>query len=215
MENKDKKINIDLVSNEYRSCQDTTQKIESTIWSTSTAIGIGSLAPLIALILTDKIEAIPAMIIGLLITFMSLIWYFMATRWWDIQHTAFLRMKHLEEILGLYQIRYVYYRDGKIDLEPNDTTFKKSFIDELKGHQTTKFHLRGVKKWLRLLPWFILISWGEFCFYLFFLKNCNNVSWTIVFFILPYLILIIFNMVRTRFFECSDYVKKIKGRYTV
>ncbi len=213
MPNKNGKIDKEMITKEYLSCQETTQKIETTIWSTSTAIGIGSLAPLIALMLTEKIESIPALIIGLLVTFISSIWYSMATRWWDIQHTTFLRMKHLEEILGLYQVRYIYYRDGKIDLEPNETTLKKQFIYELKGHQTTKFHLRGVKKWLRLLPWFISISWGEFCFYLFIIKSCNNLSWTVVLFILPYLVLVIFNMIRIRYFECIDYVNKIKGRF--
>ncbi len=163
---------------EYELCQDTTQKIESTIWKTSTAMGIGSIGPLI-LFMTRSIKPDwqSVTIVGLLIFFSSIIWWFMARRWWDIQHVTFLRMKHLEEKLGFYQTRYIYYKDGKLeDIKPNDLTTDQ--LEQLKGDFKSKgniqFPLRGVQKWLKLFPWFILISWFGYGFHIWYSSGNEN-----------------------------------------
>ncbi len=105
----------ELLLEEYKLCQATTEKIESTIWKTSTAMGIGSIGPLILFIArSTKPDWQSVIIAGLLIFFSSIIWWFMAKRWWGIQHTTFLRMRHLEEELKFLQTRYIYYKDGKL-----------------------------------------------------------------------------------------------------
>ena len=163
---------------EYKLCQATTEKIESTIWKTSTIMGIGSIGPLIFFMTKNNNPDWQSVIImGLLIFFSCIIWWFMASRWWDIQHTTFLRMRHLEEKLKFYQTRYIYYKDGKIkDIDLDDLPEEQ--LVQLKGGYKDKedsnykykidkrFCLRGVKKWLRLFPWFVLISWFGYGFHI-------------------------------------------------
>lgn len=101
------------------------------------------------------------LIIGLLVFSISLIWWEMAKRWWDVQHVTFLRMRHLEEELHYYQTRYIYHKDGKGDLEANGITISQPQVDELNKSGSKTFHLEGVRAWLWLLPWIVFFSWIE------------------------------------------------------
>lgn len=154
------------VLKEYELCQDTVAKLEDTIWKTSAAIGLGSLGTLVLVISQrEKLEWQSILVVGLLVSVTSLVWWFMAKRWWDIQHATFLRMKHLEEELHYYQTRYIYHKDGKCDLQPSGSALSQPQIDELNTVINKKFHLRGVQSWLRLLPYyFVPIAWGEYIF---------------------------------------------------
>ena len=99
---------------EYELCQNTATRLEDTIWKTSAAIGLGSLGSFVLVISQKEAPDWQSiLIVGLLVFVTSLIWLFMAKRWWNIQHATFLRMKHLEEELHYYQTSYIYHKDGK------------------------------------------------------------------------------------------------------
>lgn len=152
---------------EYKLCQNKTQQLEDTIWKTSGAIGFSALGTfVVAISQREQPEWQTILVLGFLVSALSLIWWFMAKRWWDIQHATFLRMKHLEEELDFYQVHYIYHRDGTFDMQPEGPRLSRSRIDELNGKKDPKCHLRGVQQWLRLLPyWIIPISWLEYTLY--------------------------------------------------
>ncbi|MBW2334438.1 MAG: hypothetical protein JRF06_04970, partial [Deltaproteobacteria bacterium] len=98
-------------------CLAASQSLESTVWTTSSilaAVAIGAFAfsighqpPLEMTILSG---------VGTFVFIVQFIWYRMARRWWTIQHTHYLRMRHIEEELGiLYIQRYHTFRDEVYD----------------------------------------------------------------------------------------------------
>jgi hypothetical protein len=151
---------------EYKLCQNKTQQIEDTIWKTSGAIGFSSLGTFIATLFQNDPKWQTALILGFLVSAMSIIWWFMAQRWWNIQHATFLRMKHLEKELHFYQVRYIYHKDGKHELrQDGGSNLSQDDIDGLDNWNKT-FHLSGVQSWLRLLPSCIIpVSWATYTFY--------------------------------------------------
>lgn len=122
--------NNQLILEEYKLCQDSVQTLESTIWTTSGVIGIGSLGSIVAILTQfspatfflrpEKVGAItPASmlmisLIGVVVTTTVFLWWGMAQRWWTIQHTTLRRMRHLEKRLGFNQKRYIDFRDYKL-----------------------------------------------------------------------------------------------------
>jgi hypothetical protein len=156
----------DKLLEEYKLCQDTVTRLEETVWKTSTAMGLGSFGSLVALIsLNQRPKQSSILILGLLVFFTSLIWWFMAKRWWNIQHATFLRMKHIEESLHFFQVSYIYHKDRKLNLCDKSKGFDipDSHIEEL-NKLDRKFHRWGVQSWLRLLPFLILYSWVSYAF---------------------------------------------------
>jgi hypothetical protein len=115
-----------LLLEEYKLCQESVQKIESSIWTTSGIIGIGTLGTLILALQqiipkqildnTGKSSELgagflfSAIIIGVA-TAAVWIWWGMAQRWWRIQHSTLRRIRHIEQDLGMYQKHYIDYRD--------------------------------------------------------------------------------------------------------
>ncbi len=56
-----------------------------------------------------------AVCIFFLIAIAALVWWYMARRWWSVQHAKFCRMRHIEERLGVaYQVQYLDYLDGRL-----------------------------------------------------------------------------------------------------
>ena len=156
-----------MLLEEYKLCQNTTARLENTIWKTSGAIGFGSLgAFLLVIFQKEKPEWQTILITGFLVSVTSIIWWLMAKRWWDIQHGTFLRMKHLEKELHFYQVNYIYHKDGKFNLQPDGLVLSQNHIDELNGDRDRKCHLRGVQSWLRLLPYYVIpVTWLEYTLY--------------------------------------------------
>ena len=145
---------------EYELCQDSVQYLESTIWKTSAAIGIGAIGPLLIFIGQNKNpDYSNASIVGLLIFIAVLIWWKMALRWWDIQHTTFLRMRHIEEDLDLFQKRYTDFRDGKFNVA--DSNLSRERKKELK--YDIKFRRRGTQKYMKLFPGLYILP--GYCIY--------------------------------------------------
>lgn len=72
-----------MLLEEYKLCQSAAERLESTIWQTSAAIGTGSIGTFI-LIANRTVEEQPPLpvvaIIALLILFASVVWWLMARR---------------------------------------------------------------------------------------------------------------------------------------
>lgn len=151
---------------EYESCQKATQSLESIIWQTSGVIGIGSIGSLILIanrVDTEHPSPFIVAVIGLFVVFASTIWWFMARRWWSIQHSLFMRMRHIEKRLGIHATRYLQYLDDPSTLSAKDLLATE--IEELKNRAEKRGlfapHQRiGVQSVLWLLPVITLFAWG-------------------------------------------------------
>ncbi len=168
-----------ILLREYELCQNTTQHFERIIWRTSAAIGVGTLTPLVAALLTKNVDGKWGFIVifGLLIVATCWIWWGMAKRWWDIQHAIFQRMRDIEEDLEMYQSRYVAFRDGNLDVE--DTDLPEERKERLR--MIPAFRRRGVQKVMRFLPWILTAAWAGYIVYSLITlggnKNMGVVKW--------------------------------------
>ncbi|CAG0935434.1 hypothetical protein TFLX_04274 [Thermoflexales bacterium] len=158
--------NTDTLLKEYELCQKATQGLETTIWQTSGAMGIGLIGTLILVASHIKTEQPPwpvAALIGLSVFLTSLGWFFIARRWWSIQHAYFIRMRHIEERLGIYAVRYLYFLDnpaalvsGRLSAEHAAELGKRS----TKRRVILPIHQRfGVQRVLSFLPVVIFMVW--------------------------------------------------------
>jgi len=132
MEDNEKERKEKLLLEEYKLCQDSTKKIESTIWQTGGLLGLGSLGSFVALTVGKAIQP-ASLLVGLFIVIILCIWWRMAKRWWDIQHTTFIRITHLEEKLDFFQTRYIRYRDRNsegTDIPLKNKKLLKCFFNE-------------------------------------------------------------------------------------
>lgn len=148
---------------EYELCQNSVHNLESNIWKTSGAIGIGTLVPLLLLINKEP-KPVVALILGFLVSSVTWIWWLMSKRWWHIQHVTFLRLRHIEKRLHIHQYRYMEYIEGKD--QPKDSDLSESERDEVKYNP--KIARSGVQKYLKLFPILITIVWILYIFWLFF-----------------------------------------------
>ena len=109
-----KSPNPEFLWREYESCQNTAQGLEKLIWQTNVGGGVGSITLLYWTannISNDQTNLVVACLLGVAVFFFSMFWFFISRRWWSIQHSCYLRMKHIEEDLNLYKIRYLDYLD--------------------------------------------------------------------------------------------------------
>jgi len=99
---------------EYDYCHRTVSLMETTIWQTGAAMSLG-LTGAFLLVTVRGPDTQPrwwvAMFAGLLSYAVSTVWWFVARRWWSIQHAMFLRMRHIERALGLHSFWYIQYLD--------------------------------------------------------------------------------------------------------
>src|SRR3972149_11973155 len=104
---------------EYESCQKSAQSLEAVLWQTNAGLGLGSIGTIVLIFNHTKDEQLPWQVILALGSFflaVTIIWLFMARRWWSIQHAFFIRMRHIEEDLSTYQTRYIHYLDNPCEL---------------------------------------------------------------------------------------------------
>ena len=187
----------DKLWREYEACQKAAQNLESIIWQTSGVIGIGSVGTLI-LVANHPTKDQPswwvALIIGLSIFLFSIIWLFMARRWWSIQHAFFIRMRHIEERLNIYATRYLHYLDNPYALP--ESRLPKRQRQELRNRAEQRGLFRraapsgaggttwlrnrteqrelfrphqraGIQRFLIFLPVIILIAWVSYVVFLY------------------------------------------------
>lgn len=181
----------DELFREYELCQKATQDVESKIWTTGGIIGIAALAT-ISYLAQTKIstleQALQICSIGTVTILVLWIWWDISRRWWDIQHITFMRMRDIEEKLGIYQCRYISFIDGKLSIF--DTNLYKELtkgkIKNLLYDKRVGKH--GVQKYLRWFPILLSISWGAFIFFqVHKYAHCPTVSsvlFTLIYFIL-------------------------------
>ncbi|MBW8003673.1 MAG: hypothetical protein FVQ80_16960 [Planctomycetes bacterium] len=155
---------------EYKLCQQKTQHLESMIWKTSGIIGIGSLSALIyfakqAVDEAGKPQERLFLFFGAIVVITVWIWWFMAKRWWDIQHWTFERMRDIEEdLIAFFQIRYIDFKDGYRspclvinELGNGDNVIGKKRANKLKvDHRFKKRRVQGTVKWFL---WMITAVW--------------------------------------------------------
>jgi hypothetical protein len=164
---------------EYELCQDAAQSLESTIWQTSAAIGIGSIGAFIVAV-NGGFNWLTAAIVGGVIVAINFIWWGMAQRWWSIQHTKFCRMRHIEKLVGLYQIRYLDYLDALLDpkrkelvddlkkeLLPSDDQIYEDLGKDQASGLAKSHRLRGVQATLKCFLFIHPIAWGLYVCYMF------------------------------------------------
>jgi hypothetical protein len=158
----------DALLKEYELCQKAAQGLEATIWQTSGAMGIGLIGTLVLVANRVENEQPPwqvAAVIGLFVFLISVAWFFMARRWWSIQHAYFIRMRHIEEGLGLYAVRYLYFLDNPSALAGSG--LREEYASELarraRHQRILPTHQRfGVQVVLSFLPVAVLIAWAVY-----------------------------------------------------
>ena len=93
-----------ILLEEYKLCQQKAQGFEGPIWLTSSIIGLGSIGALLV-IATQHSQIDPNVVLGagLFVNLVAWFWYKMAGRFWSIQHTAQMRLHHVEiELKDIY-----------------------------------------------------------------------------------------------------------------
>jgi hypothetical protein len=143
-----------MLLKEYELCQEDTQALETTIWQTCGAIGLAATGALTLLVTSDKDWRVFATV-GFLVVGMTLIWWGMARRWWSIQHIKFMRMRHIEAELGLYQYRYVAYADSPGSLSESGLSLQQ--LEDIAGYK--HYQRTGVQAVLAWLPWLVAAAW--------------------------------------------------------
>jgi hypothetical protein len=116
--------------------------------------------------------------VGVLVNVAACIWWHMARRWWSIQHVKFLRMRHIEESIGLYQTRYLRYLDERVDKKtedakaslvemcvPNGAIWRESVVQDLE-HLRETHQIKGVQDFLKWFPLWNAVAWGIYVIYL-------------------------------------------------
>jgi hypothetical protein len=158
---------------EHKACQNAALSLESPIWQTSSVIGIGLIGTLLLVANHAAKEQPPwqvAAVIGLYTSVASFIWWFMARRWWSIQHAMFIRMRYIEEALGVYSVRYVHYLDNPSTLSrsglPKDEVEELRKRTEKRGLLPPSHQRRGIQAILWLFPIMNLVVWGLYTWWL-------------------------------------------------
>lgn len=109
---KDEKL---MFLEEYKICQQKAQSLEGPIWQTSSIMGLGSIGALLVIVTkSGNIDLLLVIGVGVFVNLFAWIWYKMAGRLWSIQHTALMRLYHLEcKQKEFYLERYIKRRDAR------------------------------------------------------------------------------------------------------
>ena len=102
---------------EYKLCQQSMHEKDRSIWTTFGFLGAGTLASFAILVRDPNPTALGAILAGIVGIAASWIWWVIAKRWWQLEHTDLLRMRHIEETLAArfgspLRIGYGDTRDG-------------------------------------------------------------------------------------------------------
>jgi hypothetical protein len=156
----------DKLIEEYKTTSESVRHLERTIWGSTGLVGFGNIGSLL-IAATDPSKSA---FLGILLIIFTWVWWGIAKRWWDIQHTFLLRIRHIETLLNLYSNRYVGYRDEilspkvKSELETKLGSSNPEFLLDLKN-KAHRFEKRGVQKWLKWVPWAITMIWIAWILY--------------------------------------------------
>ncbi len=154
--------NRDELLKEYELCQASARALETQIWQTGGAVGFGSIGSLI-LVAEHELPWLAVLSIGFVVVSATFIWMKMAMRWWSVQHAFFLRMRHLESQLGLFQTRYLDFLDNPDHLD--NALLDPVWAEDIRARSrkrdgNTKAHERtGVRQALSCFPWVVMLGW--------------------------------------------------------
>ena len=147
---------------EYELCQANARSLESQLWQTAGVIGFAAIGTLVS-VAGQSLHWFVVLIIGFIVVSASYMWRAMARRWWSVQHAFYMRMRHIETILGLYQTRYVDFLDDpdRLDSTPLNDTFKSEIRSRSrKDDKGGAAHARtGVRRTLESLHYFVKAAW--------------------------------------------------------
>jgi hypothetical protein len=148
-----------ILLKEYEYCWDHVKHLDTNIWTTSGLIGISSIVSFFTIDLGIQ-NSFTFFIIGLLIISIVWIWWKISNRWWDIQYTIILRMRDIENELGMFQNRYVRFLDNPIAKRKTIELdgLSEKYLDELKT-MSPKFYKGQVRGITRRLPIIITLLW--------------------------------------------------------
>ena len=149
---------------EYKIAYEKEMNLERNIWESAGVVGIGSLASIVTSL--RGFDVLSVSLLGAFSVSLVWIWWFMAKRWWDIQHVILLRKQHIENATNMKLETYINF----CDREHKDREYKESNIeglttrnlDELKKIEDKgngKFGKRGVQKSLRWFPRVVTAIW--------------------------------------------------------
>jgi hypothetical protein len=170
----------DELLKEYEFCQKAALSLEETIWQTSAIMGVGIIGTFLYIGTrsgSDQPSWEVAGIVGLFSFFVSLTWWLVARRWWSVQHSLFMRMRHIEEKLGLHAHRYIKYLDDPSTIPTSDLTEKQIFELKRRSVQKGLFKLYlehqrfGVQSVLKLFPIITIIAWATYTIWLYSQTN--------------------------------------------
>jgi hypothetical protein len=98
---------------EYKICHEAASDMSDHIWRTATVFTVGSITGILLLARESPISPDPDPWLTLIVSILAIgilsTWWRLARRWWSVQHTMFLRMRHIEYQLGLGASLYVDY----------------------------------------------------------------------------------------------------------
>lgn len=165
-----------MLLKEYELCQKAAQGLEATIWQASGALGVGMIGTFVLVAGRAQDEQPPwqvAGVIGLSVLLVSIVWFFIARRWWSIQQAYFIRMRHIEEELGLYAVRYLRFLDDPGTLAGSGLC--EAHASELERRARSRKVLPAHQRWgiqwiLSFLPLIVLLTWGAYTAWLAFLR---------------------------------------------
>jgi hypothetical protein len=96
---------------EYKICHEAASDMSDHIWRTATVFTVGSITGILLLARESPISPDPDPWLTLIVSVLAIgilsTWWRLARRWWSVQHTMFLRMRHIEYQLGLGASLYV------------------------------------------------------------------------------------------------------------
>jgi len=162
-----------ILLEEYKLCQEHVSRLDQTIWTIGSIIGLGSLGIIAGLIATTaRNETIVGAVgAGLLVVVAFWIWFYMARRLWGIQRIIILRMRHIEmSDLSIFKTRYIDYADCKSKARGFLKTslredLQENFLTELdnelsKNKNTLKRQLKcGVQHGVKVFGIMLSIVW--------------------------------------------------------
>jgi len=115
-------IHSDLME-EYKLCQAKASNLSDNIWKTASFFSIGSLAGIFSLTKDTPLWLMPiATLFALSVLFT---WWRFAQRWWSIEHTLYLRMRHIERELGLKTNLYIKYLTDTLSVSDKKNSAEK------------------------------------------------------------------------------------------
>ncbi|NLX05969.1 MAG: hypothetical protein GXY33_12590 [Phycisphaerae bacterium] len=151
----------DLLLREYELCQNSAQRLEGRVWSGAVLMGVVSLAAfVIGLLFLPAVRAETGLFflldLGILSVVVVVVWWLMANRWCAVQRTCYLRMYHIEQQLGMFQLRYMHYLDEPAALgeSPLDKDRRTDLKQARSRHQAS-----DAQSLIRILPLMNLLAW--------------------------------------------------------